>query len=102
MPERCGYVVVQLHIANGARLWRREVEDQWQYPVRVDNINAAIANKACWLFEEAGSPPIATVTLDEFADPALWRPSDVPKDALYLHRLVVSHGRRREITSVRQ
>src|SRR4051812_13060059 len=74
-----------------AQAWLREQgEDQWQYPVRVDNINAAIANKACWLFEEAGSPPIATVTLDEFADPALWRPSDVPIDALYLHRLVVA------------
>lgn len=74
---------------NAAQAWLREQgEDQWQYPVRVDGIEKAIFSKTCWLIE-SDNIPLATVTLDDFADSQLWTAEDSPGDALYVHRLVV-------------
>lgn len=72
-----------------AAAWLRDRGlDQWQYPIKMHNIESAVDGGYCWLFEE-DDEPIATVTLDDRADPNLWRPEDRPNDALYLHRLVV-------------
>ena len=78
-----------------AEMWTEAAEwlashgyDQWQYPVKMHNIEAAVAGQNCWLVEDGGKA-IGTVTLDEHADPSLWLPGDKPADALYLHRLVV-------------
>lgn len=63
--------------------------DQWQYPVKMHNINKAIEAGACWLVESPSGEAVATVTLDANADPSLWTPEDEPNQALYVHRLVV-------------
>lgn len=62
--------------------------DQWQYPIKMYNIVAAVEAGHCWLFDDDGRS-VGTVTLDDTADLSLWLPEDMPDDALYLHRLVV-------------
>jgi GNAT superfamily N-acetyltransferase len=70
--------------------WLRERgTDQWQYPIKMYNIHNAIAARCCWIVERYDGEPIATVTIDEHADPQLWQPTDDPDQAIYLHRLVV-------------
>ncbi|MFG1608344.1 GNAT family N-acetyltransferase [Actinoplanes sp. NPDC049265] len=76
---------------NGASAWLRQLgQDQWQYPVKLDGIEAAIEAGTCWLIEQPPYVTVATVTLDRFADPRLWLPEDKPEDGRYVHRLVVS------------
>lgn len=79
-----------------AQVWQRSAawlasrgSDQWQYPVRMDNIWRAIQEGSCWLVEGDKRRVIATITLNNEAEPLYWRPSDNPDDALYFHRLVV-------------
>lgn len=86
---------------NESAAWLREQgEDQWQYPVKRDNIRAAIDARTCWLVENEHGASVATVTLDTFADPTLWLADDDPDDALYVHRLVVRQDQRsRELGS---
>jgi GNAT superfamily N-acetyltransferase len=62
--------------------------DQWQYPVKLDNIRAAIAAGTCWLVRAPACGVVGTITIDRNADPAMWFPEDHPRDALYLHRMV--------------
>jgi len=82
-------------VATVAAMWNRAAtwlrsrgSDQWQYPVRRDNITRAIDAGACWLAERAGDP-LGTITVDTDADPHYWWPEDDPSDALYVHRMVV-------------
>lgn len=62
--------------------------DQWQYPVKLHNIRAAIAAESCWLVRDLTDAVVGTITVDRVADPALWLPEDRPDDALYLHRMI--------------
>jgi ribosomal protein S18 acetylase RimI-like enzyme len=62
--------------------------DQWQYPVKLDNIRAAIGAKTCWLVSDSANDVVGTITVDQNADPAMWAPADHPEDALYLHRMI--------------
>jgi GNAT superfamily N-acetyltransferase len=62
--------------------------DQWQYPARAGRIAASIVAGECWLVERDGDP-VATVTLDSYADPDFWTLDDEPDSALYAHRMVV-------------
>jgi hypothetical protein len=88
----------ELDITTVADLWTASAEwlgkqgfDQWQYPVRMDNIQRTTLAGSVWIVEDPTTgDAIGTITLDEDADPRLWIPSDAPEDALYLHRLVVS------------
>lgn len=83
-------------IATVAEMWMEAASwlneygtDQWQYPVKMHNIRAAVAEQSCWLIEEFDSV-VGTVTLDAKADLSLWwKAEDEPDSALYLHRLVV-------------
>ena len=83
-----------------ADMWTRSTEwlrhrgyDQWQYPVKMHNIRAAVADKACWLAFRAGVA-IGTMTLDTNAEPQYWPPEDQPDNALYIHRMVVDVNER--------
>lgn len=62
--------------------------DQWQYPPHVDRIARSIAAGECWLAELDGRP-VATITVDQRADPDFWTAADNPGSALYAHRMVV-------------
>jgi GNAT superfamily N-acetyltransferase len=72
---------------------RSKGSDQWQYPVKVENIEAAVATGACWLTYRDNTL-IATITLDKNAEPQYWPPEDGPNDALYVHRMVVEETER--------
>jgi GNAT superfamily N-acetyltransferase len=74
---------------------RNKGSDQWQYPVKVHNIEAAVAVGACWLVYRDGEA-IGTITLDTNGEPQYWLPEDEPDDALYVHRMVVEQSSRGE------
>ncbi|MFI2910457.1 GNAT family N-acetyltransferase [Streptomyces sp. PDY-4] len=63
--------------------------DQWQYPPHRDRIMAALEQGVCFLAFENGEP-IATIQVDDFADPEFWTLDDDPGDALYVHRMAIS------------
>ncbi|MEW2315210.1 GNAT family N-acetyltransferase [Streptomyces bauhiniae] len=86
-PDELGTVETLLR---GASSWlaSRGI-DQWQYPPHRDRIMAALEQGVCFLaFED--EEPIATIQVDEFADPEFWTPDDDPNDALYVHRMAIS------------
>lgn len=73
-----------------AQTWLAELgTDQWQYPIRVHAIERAVAAGTCWIAEDPAGLAVATITVDDDADPELWQAEDNPADALYVHRLVV-------------
>ncbi|MFJ6705742.1 MULTISPECIES: GNAT family N-acetyltransferase [unclassified Streptomyces] len=69
--------------------------DQWQYPPHRDRITVALERGVCFLAFQYGEP-IATIQVDDFADPEFWTPDDKPDTALYVHRMAV----RRETAGV--
>lgn len=66
--------------------------DQWQYPVKIHNIRAAVAAGTCWLVNDPSEETAGTITVDDDAGTNLWHPSDNPTDALYLHRMITENG----------
>ncbi|MEU7377187.1 GNAT family N-acetyltransferase [Streptomyces albidoflavus] len=77
------------------RLWehaaawlREEGVDQWQYPPRVERIEANIAAGECWIID-VDNAPVATITVDQHADPDFWTEQEAQEAALYVHRMVV-------------
>lgn len=80
-------VVADMWVRAAASLAESGV-DQWQYPVKLHNIRAAIAAGSCWLATDSAGDLIGTITVDRNADPAMWFPEDQPADAIYLHRMI--------------
>lgn len=62
--------------------------DQWQYPPREERIIENIRAGECWIVEDDGVP-IATITLDDFADPDFWTAEEAAEPSLYVHRMAV-------------
>ncbi|MGP4101298.1 GNAT family N-acetyltransferase [Nonomuraea sp. KM90] len=54
----------------------------------LSNIARSIDDGCCHLVS-VGAAFIATITLDERADPVFWREQDEPSSALYVHRMIV-------------
>jgi GNAT superfamily N-acetyltransferase len=86
--------LVDMWTATSGRLRALGV-DQWQYPMPVTVLRAQIAAGTCWVVEDRAGRPVGTVTVDDFADPQLWRAEDEPASALYVHRLLVAPAARR-------
>ncbi|MFD5903151.1 GNAT family N-acetyltransferase [Streptomyces microflavus] len=63
--------------------------DQWQYPPHRDRITEALERGVCFLALEEGRP-VATIQVDDFADPEFWTQEDQPDTALYVHRMAVT------------
>jgi GNAT superfamily N-acetyltransferase len=73
-----------------ASTWLAQVgSDQWQYPPRSGRIATSIVAGTCRVVEHAGAP-VATITLDHYADPEFWTAADDPGSALYVHRMIVA------------
>jgi GNAT superfamily N-acetyltransferase len=73
-----------------AASWLRDQgSDQWQYPIKMENVTAAIDAGTCWIACQDDDRPAATITIDTNADPQLWTTLDGPDRGLYVHRLVV-------------
>ncbi len=74
--------------------------DQWQPNAAGkrtrDSVRARIeqniAEGTCWL-ACIGQEVVGTITVDSYADPEFWAEDDNPRDAVYVHRMIV---RRRE------
>jgi GNAT superfamily N-acetyltransferase len=67
--------------------------DQWQrnnprFPTR-ERAADAIARGACYLAYDSDGELVATLTLDDDADPEFWTPTERSEPALYLHRMIV-------------
>jgi len=91
-------IVAAMWVRSAAWLYSKG-SDQWQYPVKMANIEAAVAADACWLAYRDDTS-IGTITLDTNAEPQYWPPEDEPNNALYVHRMVVEEaGRGEEIGS---
>ncbi|MEV4568356.1 GNAT family N-acetyltransferase [Nonomuraea sp. NPDC049419] len=43
-----------------------------------------------YLDPDEAAPPVATIALDDHADPEFWQPADDPGAALYIHKLAVA------------
>lgn len=89
-------------IAVVAEMWKRSADwlrnhgsDQWQYPVKMYNIESAVTAGNCWLAQRSNSI-IGTITVDTNAEPQLWPSEDHPDDALYIHRMVIEETERGE------
>ncbi|MEU3836901.1 GNAT family N-acetyltransferase [Streptomyces microflavus] len=65
--------------------------DQWQYPPHRDRITEALERGLCFLAFEGGKP-IATIQVDDFADPEFWTTEDRLDSALYVHRMAVTRS----------
>lgn len=67
--------------------------DQWQYPPDQLKIRADIEAGNLFVvvrdFVRDPDPPLATITLDRWADPEFWQPGDDPDTAMYVHRTIV-------------
>jgi GNAT superfamily N-acetyltransferase len=93
-------------IVEVAEMWTRSAAwlrgkglDQWQYPVKWDNIRRSVAAGTCWLVADRDGRTSGTITVEFKADP-YWDFSDDPDNALYVHRMVVeAHARGRELGS---
>ncbi|MFC8655623.1 GNAT family N-acetyltransferase [Streptomyces parvus] len=86
-PDELGAVESLLREAS-AWLASRSI-DQWQYPPHRDRIAEALERGVCFLAFEDGKP-IATIQVDDFADPEFWTTEDRPETALYVHRMALT------------
>ena len=83
-------VIVAL-LREAAQWLRQRGLDQWQYPPNETRIVRGIKAGHIFLIEsKAGS--IATVTVDDHANPDFWTEADDPENALYLHRGAVARS----------
>ncbi|MDQ1308213.1 MAG: hypothetical protein QG671_4047 [Actinomycetota bacterium] len=64
---------------------------QWQYPPRIERIIAGVQSGTVWMAKH-DQCTVGTITVDNFADPEFWMPTDDPDDALYVHRTVVTRA----------
>jgi GNAT superfamily N-acetyltransferase len=67
--------------------------DQWQrknprFPSR-DRAADAIARGVCFLAYVGHAEPVATITLDDQADPEFWTTEERAEPSLYVHRMLV-------------
>lgn len=61
--------------------------NQWQYPASMEKISRDIERGTAHVVLDDDSC-VGTITIDEYADPEFWVPTDFPEDALYAHRVI--------------
>ncbi|MFF1546009.1 GNAT family N-acetyltransferase [Streptomyces sp. NPDC058291] len=88
-PAREDDLETVIELWDHAASWLRDRgSDQWQYPPRAERIKENIAAGECWIIEDDGVP-VATITVDDHADPDFWTPEEAAETALYVHRMAV-------------
>ncbi|MFF8994034.1 GNAT family N-acetyltransferase [Streptomyces sp. NPDC014983] len=94
-------IVVRAQLADIPRLlkfrtdaakWLREQgSDQWSTPYPPELLTQSVMAGEVYLFHPGkATPPVATVTLDQRAEPVLWSPDERSEPALYVHKLTVA------------
>ena len=80
--------------ARGLQQWQPAPDDTGELLARVSlNLEKAIERGTCFVVDD-GKTITGTITVDDYADPEFWQPSDEPGDALYVHRMIVSRNSR--------
>ena len=88
-PARTDEAEVIATMWHEASAWLRSRGiDQWQYPANVEKIARDIARGTAHVVLDGAAAHLGTITLDGFADPEFWVPTDAPDDALYAHRVI--------------
>jgi GNAT superfamily N-acetyltransferase len=75
--------------AKGLDQWQPAPGEEEALRRRVrERLARSIERGECYLLYD-GPHAVATITVDNYADPEFWRPEDEPDSALYAHRMVV-------------
>ncbi|MDG4794590.1 GNAT family N-acetyltransferase [Micromonospora sp. WMMD1082] len=84
--------VVRWLATRGLDQWQSVESNDRQTPERMQKrIADAIGRGECFVLTD-DSRIVATVIIDELADPEFWQDEDDPGDALYVHRMIVSRN----------
>lgn len=77
--------------AQGLRQWPRGgFGPERIEPLIEDRVLYLLDDELRYLDPDESAPPVATIALDDHADPEFWTPADHPAAALYIHKLAVA------------
>ncbi|MFC4115878.1 GNAT family N-acetyltransferase [Nonomuraea zeae] len=77
--------------AQGVRQWPRGgFGPERIEPLIEERVLFLLDDELRYLDPDESAPPVATIALDDHADPEFWTPGDNPGAALYIHKLAVA------------
>ncbi|NJP98798.1 GNAT family N-acetyltransferase [Nonomuraea sp. FMUSA5-5] len=77
--------------AQGVRQWPRGgFGPERIKPLIEERVLFLLDDELRYLDPDEAAPPVATIALDDHADPEFWTPADDPGAALYIHKLAVA------------
>ncbi|MEV4176138.1 GNAT family N-acetyltransferase [Nonomuraea sp. NPDC049709] len=77
--------------AQGVRQWPRGgFGPERIEPLIDERVLYLLDDELRYLDPDESAPPVATIALDDHADPEFWTPADDPGAALYIHKLAVA------------
>ncbi|MGP3957155.1 GNAT family N-acetyltransferase [Nonomuraea sp. 3N208] len=77
--------------AQGVRQWPRNgFGPERIEPLIEERVLFVLDDELRYLDPDESAPPVATIALDDHADPEFWAPGDDPGAALYIHKLAVA------------
>ncbi|MEW1760435.1 GNAT family N-acetyltransferase [Streptomyces cyaneofuscatus] len=77
---------------DAARWLNAQGSDQWSTPYPPELLNDSVSAGEVYLFHPTPqAAPVATVTLDQKAEPVLWTEKERSEKALYVHKLTLAH-----------
>ncbi|AQZ65855.1 unnamed protein product [[Actinomadura] parvosata subsp. kistnae] len=77
--------------AQGVRQWPRGgFGPERIEPLIEERVLFLLDDELRYLDPDEAAPPVATIALDDHADPEFWTPADDPGAALYIHKLAVA------------
>ncbi|RVX38004.1 ribosomal protein S18 acetylase RimI-like enzyme [Nonomuraea polychroma] len=77
--------------AQGVRQWPRNgFGPERIEPLIEERVLFLLDDELRYLDPDESAPPVATIALDDHADPEFWTPGDDPGAALYIHKLAVA------------
>jgi ribosomal protein S18 acetylase RimI-like enzyme len=79
-------------LAEATQWLRDRGSDQWQTSSERHRVSVGrnISRGEVWIVVGDDGAAVATITLNDYADPEFWTTEDEPADALYVHRLAVT------------
>jgi ribosomal protein S18 acetylase RimI-like enzyme len=77
--------------AQGVRQWPRNgFGPERIEPLIEERVLYLLDDELRYLDPDEAAPPVATIAVDDHADPEFWTPADDPRAALYVHKLAVA------------
>jgi GNAT superfamily N-acetyltransferase len=82
--------ILRWRTETAAWLSRQYGSDQWTIPFPPERVLATItAGQTFMVHRRDQEAPVATITVNDFADPVLWTPEERADPARYVHKLTV-------------